>query len=189
MSRIWIGTSGWSYDGWRGPFYPQAVAKNRWLAWYGEVFPTTEINGSFYRTPSLHAVRSWREQTPNDFVFAWKASKRLPHFSSCSGSGGNTPSSSATRAGISTAPSNCCASQRVVVSVRSPRRARALRSHRRSHLHPRPRPDGRVQGPLQPEDPGRLGRQRLTSLISGQYGSEGASRATTAHQAKRVAAR
>lgn len=35
---------------------------------------TTEINGSFYRTPSLEAVQAWRDGTPPDFVFAWKAS-------------------------------------------------------------------------------------------------------------------
>src|SRR5688572_32460602 len=80
MSGIWIGTSGWTYDGWRGPFYPEDVAKKRWLQWYAGVFPTTEINGSFYRTPSLEAVEAWREQTPEHFVFAWKASKFITHW-------------------------------------------------------------------------------------------------------------
>jgi uncharacterized protein YecE (DUF72 family) len=80
MSKIWIGTSGWTYDGWRGPFYPEEVAKKDWLAWYGTQFPTTEINGSFYRTPSLEAVRGWREQTPRNFLFAWKASKFITHW-------------------------------------------------------------------------------------------------------------
>jgi uncharacterized protein YecE (DUF72 family) len=80
MSRIWIGTSGWTYDGWRGPFYPKEVPKKDWLAWYSGRFPTTEINGSFYRTPSLAAVRTWRDQTPADFVFAWKASKFITHW-------------------------------------------------------------------------------------------------------------
>jgi hypothetical protein len=75
MSKVWIGTSGWTYDGWRGPFYPPERAKKNWLCWYGSQFPTTEINGSFYRTPSLEAVAAWRDQTPKDFLFAWKASK------------------------------------------------------------------------------------------------------------------
>lgn len=77
---IQIGTSGWTYDGWRGPFYPKDVAKKGWLAWYGTQFCTTEINGSFYRTPSLEAVRAWRKQTPEDFCFAWKASKFITHW-------------------------------------------------------------------------------------------------------------
>jgi uncharacterized protein YecE (DUF72 family) len=80
MSRAWIGTSGWTYDGWRGPFYPPQVPKKAWLAWYATQFPTTEINGSFYRTPSLEAVKAWCEQTPKDFLFAWKASKFITHW-------------------------------------------------------------------------------------------------------------
>lgn len=80
MSKVYIGTSGWTYDGWRGPFYPKDVAKKRWLNWYATQFATTEVNGSFYRTPSLEAVRAWRDETPEDFVFAWKASKFITHW-------------------------------------------------------------------------------------------------------------
>src|SRR4029079_9273687 len=75
-----IGTSGWTYDGWRGPFYPTGVPKKNWLRWYSAQFATTELNGAFYRTPSLEAVRAWREQTPGAFVFAWKASKFITHW-------------------------------------------------------------------------------------------------------------
>jgi uncharacterized protein YecE (DUF72 family) len=78
--RVLIGTSGWTYDGWRGPFYPEKVPKKAWLSYYATQFRTTEINGSFYRTPSLQAVRGWRVQTPADFVFAWKASKFITHW-------------------------------------------------------------------------------------------------------------
>jgi uncharacterized protein YecE (DUF72 family) len=80
MSKVWIGTSGWTYDGWRGPFYPPEVAKAEWLCWYARQFPTTEINGSFYRTPSLKAVEAWRDKTPKEFLFAWKASKFITHW-------------------------------------------------------------------------------------------------------------
>src|SRR3954468_19469329 len=80
MPKVWIGTSGWTYDGWRGPFYPPDVPKKRWLNWYATQFATTEINGSFYRTPTLEAVRAWRDGTPNNFVFAWKASKFITHW-------------------------------------------------------------------------------------------------------------
>jgi uncharacterized protein YecE (DUF72 family) len=77
---VWIGTSGWTYDGWRGEFFPDAVPKRNWLTWYGTQFCTTEINGSFYRTPSEDAVRGWRRQTPSHFQFAWKASKFITHW-------------------------------------------------------------------------------------------------------------
>jgi uncharacterized protein YecE (DUF72 family) len=80
MSNVWIGASGWTYDAWRGPFYPDDVPKRRWLEWYATQFPTTEINGSFYRTPSLEAVQQWRQQTPEGFIFAWKASKFITHW-------------------------------------------------------------------------------------------------------------
>jgi uncharacterized protein YecE (DUF72 family) len=80
MASVWIGTSGWTYDGWRGPFYPEDLPKKRWLEWYARQFSSAEINGSFYRTPSLEAVRAWREQTPDDFLFAWKASKFITHW-------------------------------------------------------------------------------------------------------------
>jgi hypothetical protein len=75
-----IGTSGWTYDGWRGPFYPPCERRGDWLRFYATRFPTTEINGSFYRTPTLQAVRAWRDHTPANFRFAWKASKFITHW-------------------------------------------------------------------------------------------------------------
>src|ERR671932_373390 len=57
QGKLYIGTSGWTYDGWRGPFYPVEVPKKNWLIAYAGQFRTTEINGSFYRTPSLETVR------------------------------------------------------------------------------------------------------------------------------------
>jgi uncharacterized protein YecE (DUF72 family) len=80
MQRVRIGTSGWTYSDWRGTFYPKEVPARRWLSWYAEQFLTAEINGSFYRTPSLEAVRHWRQETPDGFVFAWKASKFITHW-------------------------------------------------------------------------------------------------------------
>ena len=80
MGAVRIGTSGWTYDGWRGPFYPAEVPKKNWLSWYASQFNSTEINGSFYRTPSLEAVQAWHDQTPEDFLFAWKASKFITHW-------------------------------------------------------------------------------------------------------------
>jgi uncharacterized protein YecE (DUF72 family) len=80
VSKILIGTSGWVYDGWRGDFFPQPIAKKDWLRYYATVFPTTEINASFYRTPSIEAVRAWRDQTPRGFRFTWKASKFITHW-------------------------------------------------------------------------------------------------------------
>ncbi len=78
--RLYIGTSGWSYSDWKKRFYPADVPRKEWLNWYGTQFPTSEINGSFYRTPSEEAVKAWREQTPPGFRFAWKASQFITHW-------------------------------------------------------------------------------------------------------------
>lgn len=79
-NRILVGTSGWTYDSWRGLFYPAKLAKKNWLAFYASQFPSAEINASFYRTPTLDAVRSWRHDTPDGFMFSWKASKFMTHW-------------------------------------------------------------------------------------------------------------
>jgi uncharacterized protein YecE (DUF72 family) len=60
------------------------------LQYYAGRFQTTELNGVFYRTPSLNAVEAWRDQTGDDFVFAWKASKFITHWKRLSGSSSNS---------------------------------------------------------------------------------------------------
>jgi uncharacterized protein YecE (DUF72 family) len=80
MARILIGTSGWHYESWRGPFFPQGLPLKAQLQFYAGQFPTAELNGVFYRTPTPKAVKGWRDQSGNDFVFAWKASKFITHW-------------------------------------------------------------------------------------------------------------
>jgi uncharacterized protein YecE (DUF72 family) len=80
MARVLIGTSGWHYDSWRGPFFPKGLPLKAQLQYYTSQFRTTELNGVFYRTPSLDAVKAWRTETGDDFVFAWKASKFITHW-------------------------------------------------------------------------------------------------------------
>lgn len=77
---ILIGTSGWSYRPWRGPFFPEQMSARQHLEFYAQHFRTTELNGVFYRTPTEEAVRGWAQRTPDDFVFAWKASKFITHW-------------------------------------------------------------------------------------------------------------
>jgi uncharacterized protein YecE (DUF72 family) len=74
-----IGCSGWMYDDWRGRLYPEGLGKKRWLGRYAEVFDTVEVNSTFYRLASRDAVGEWVERTPDDFVFAVKASRYLTH--------------------------------------------------------------------------------------------------------------
>ena len=79
MGEVRIGTSGWAYKDWNGPFYPDEVKTKDRLSYISRRFPTLEINASFYRMPTDKAVAGWREQTPDDFLFAWKASRYITH--------------------------------------------------------------------------------------------------------------
>ena len=63
MARVLIGTSGWHYDSWRGPFFPKGLPLKEQLPYYSSQFSTTELNGVFYRTPTSKAVKSWRDRT------------------------------------------------------------------------------------------------------------------------------
>lgn len=80
MARVLIGTSGWHYDSWRGPFFPAGLPLKAQLQYYASQFEAAELNGVFYRTPTPHTVESWKDQTGKDFVFTWKASKFITHW-------------------------------------------------------------------------------------------------------------
>lgn len=77
--RIRIGTSGWHYAHWRGPFYPEKLSSEDMLGYYAERFSTVEINNSFYHLPSRETFRAWRSQTPARFSFSVKASRYITH--------------------------------------------------------------------------------------------------------------
>jgi uncharacterized protein YecE (DUF72 family) len=76
---IHIGTSGWHYASWVGPFYPPGTRAADFLATYARTFHTVEVNNTFYRLPARATFVAWREQTPPGFVFACKASRYLTH--------------------------------------------------------------------------------------------------------------
>jgi uncharacterized protein YecE (DUF72 family) len=79
LRPVRIGCSGWNYDDWRGRLYPEGLGKGRWLSRYAEEFDTVEVNSTFYRLASRDAVARWVEETPDDFLFAAKASRYLTH--------------------------------------------------------------------------------------------------------------
>ena len=76
---IHIGTSGWHYEHWKGPFYPEDLSKQDFLDYYAEHFHTVEINNSFYQLPSEKALIRWRDSVPPGFIFAVKASRYITH--------------------------------------------------------------------------------------------------------------
>jgi uncharacterized protein YecE (DUF72 family) len=78
-NRIHIGTSGYTYTHWKGPFYPEKLRDDELLEFYSEQFHTVEINNSFYRVPSRETIRKWRTTTPGSFIFSVKASRYITH--------------------------------------------------------------------------------------------------------------
>lgn len=76
---IIVGTSGWQYDDWRGRFYPERLPTAEWLRYFSRVFPSVEVNNSFYRLPDERAFDRWREIPPADFVVTVKANRYITH--------------------------------------------------------------------------------------------------------------
>jgi len=77
--RFFVGTSGWSYNHWRGLFYPADMPPRRWFTHYARYFSTVEINYTFYRLPAEKTFLRWREQDPRWFVYALKAPRTITH--------------------------------------------------------------------------------------------------------------
>ena len=77
--HIRIGISGWTYKPWRGDFYPQGLPQKKELAYAASLFPSIEINGTFYSLQRPSSFATWAEQTPEDFVFSIKASRYITH--------------------------------------------------------------------------------------------------------------
>ena len=76
---IRIGISGWRYAPWRGVFYPEKLQQRRELEFASGVFPTIEINGSFYSLQSPKSWKTWHDETLPGFVFAVKGPRYITH--------------------------------------------------------------------------------------------------------------
>jgi len=75
-----VGTSGFSYKEWKGPFYPEKLPNKDMLAYYSSELPAVEINNTFYRLPKREVIENWAAQVPEGFHFSIKASRRITHF-------------------------------------------------------------------------------------------------------------
>lgn len=74
-----VGTSGWQYKSWKGPFYPEKLPQRSWLEHYATRFPAVEVNNSFYMLPKEQTFDRWREISPPGFLFVVKASRYITH--------------------------------------------------------------------------------------------------------------
>jgi uncharacterized protein YecE (DUF72 family) len=79
MALVWVGTSGFSYESWRGILYPEDLPTRRWLEHYAQEFPTVELNSTFYHMPRPVTVEGWRQRVPEGFRYAVKASRFITH--------------------------------------------------------------------------------------------------------------
>lgn len=74
---IRVGIGGWTFEPWRGAFYPQGLKHAEELSFASRAVTTIEINGTFYRTQSAASFAKWREETPEDFVFSVKGHRAI----------------------------------------------------------------------------------------------------------------
>jgi len=79
MAEIRVGISGWTYEPWRGNFYPKGLPQTKELAYASRRFNALEVNGTFYSMQTPSAFRQWYEQTPAGFVFALKGGRFITH--------------------------------------------------------------------------------------------------------------
>ena len=76
MAEILLGTCGWSYAEWEGIFYPNKMGK---LSQYSKIFPTAEIDSTFYALPNEGTVHGWAKRTPPEFTFSAKLPQTITH--------------------------------------------------------------------------------------------------------------
>jgi uncharacterized protein YecE (DUF72 family) len=74
-----VGTSGYAFKEWKGPFFPETLPDDEMLGYYATRFRAVEINNTFYRMPREKHLLDWASQVPDGFRFALKASQRITH--------------------------------------------------------------------------------------------------------------
>lgn len=79
MMAIYIGTSGYSYEDWVGPFYPEGTKKDEYLSYYIQHFDTNELNFTYYRMPSAKMLSNFVDKVPEGFLWSVKAPKEITH--------------------------------------------------------------------------------------------------------------
>jgi uncharacterized protein YecE (DUF72 family) len=79
LQKLHLGTIGWSYNFWKGKFYPNNEIPKDYLKYYSTQFNSVEVDNTFYRIPSQPAVANWKLQTPENFLFSLKFPQMITH--------------------------------------------------------------------------------------------------------------
>ena len=78
-AAVRVGTMGWSYEDWRGPFYEANLAAAKMLEQYARTFSTVELDTTFYGVPRPSTLDGWQAATPPGFLFSAKAPRAITH--------------------------------------------------------------------------------------------------------------
>jgi uncharacterized protein YecE (DUF72 family) len=108
QGNIYAGIGGWSYEPWRGAFYPKGLPHARELAYAAEHLTAIEINGTFYRTQSPATYRKWASEVPDKFIFSLKGPRYAVNRRVLSEAGDSIKRSKNSTKPISAAFLNCC---------------------------------------------------------------------------------
>jgi uncharacterized protein YecE (DUF72 family) len=76
---VWIGTAGYSWADWVGPFYPPGTSADRMIAYYATQFPAVEVNATFYRVPTAGQLARLAARTPPGFRLSLKVPRSISH--------------------------------------------------------------------------------------------------------------
>ena len=74
-SHIYLGIGGWTFEPWRGVFYPKGLPHSKELGYASQHLTSIEVNGTFYRTQTPATFRKWASEVPDGFVFAIKGTR------------------------------------------------------------------------------------------------------------------
>jgi uncharacterized protein YecE (DUF72 family) len=85
--RLFVGTSGFAFKEWIGPFYPPGTKSAAMLGYYAGEFNSVEVNYTFRRSPTVSMMEGWSKATDEGFVFALKANQGITHFARLKGTG------------------------------------------------------------------------------------------------------
>lgn len=85
--KIYVGVGGWSFEPWRGVFYPDGLRQKDELAYNASQFSVTEVNATYYSTQKPATYANWAAATPDDFIFAIKGSRFVTNRRELAGAG------------------------------------------------------------------------------------------------------
>lgn len=79
MGKVCVGMSGWTYEPWRGTFYPKGLSQKKELEYASQQVTSIEVNGTFYSLQKPDSFLRWHDETPENFVFSIKGNQYITH--------------------------------------------------------------------------------------------------------------